>query len=117
MDEPGFVWSLAPFGVVKLWPTQERAENRSTGRNIVSHTNPDTRRTIPRAVWFGFDSVGVSSTNHDRVESTSKPGLIKTTWPKVSSGLHDRLDKAPSNRWDALRGVSAQNDKSNFSAG
>lgn len=78
--------------VVKLSPTQERAENRSTGRNIVSHTNQDTRRTIPRAVWFGLDSVGVASTNHSRVGPTSKPGLIKTTWREVSFGLHHCLD-------------------------
>lgn len=106
--------------VVKLSPTQEKAENRPTGptgRNIAAHTNPDTRRKIPRAVWFGCDSVGVSSTNHGRVELTSKPGLIKTTWPKVSSGLHHRPDKAPPNRRDAIHDVSARSDRSIFAAG
>lgn len=98
--------------VVKLSPTQKKAENRSRGCNIVAHTNLDTRRTIPRAVWFGCDSVGVLSTNHGRVEPTSKPDLIKTTWPEVSSGHHHRLDKAPPNRRDAVRVVSAQSDRS-----
>lgn len=62
--------------VVKLSPTQKKAENRLGGCNIAVHTNLDTRRTIPRAVWFGYDSVGVLPTNHGRVEPTSKPDLI-----------------------------------------
>lgn len=62
--------------VVKLSSTEERAEIRSRGRNIVPHTNLDTRRAIPRAVWFGCDGAGSSSTNHGRIEPTSKPGLI-----------------------------------------
>lgn len=103
--------------VVNLSPTQERAEDPSRGSNIAAHTNLDTRRTIPRAVWFRFDSVGVSSTNHGRVGPTSKPGLIKTTWPEVSSGLHHRLDKAPPNRRDAKHIVSARSDKSVIAAG
>lgn len=103
--------------VVKLSPAQERAEGSSRGSNIAAHTNLDTRRTIPRAVWFRFDSVGVSSTNHGRVGPTSKPGLIKTTWPEVSSGLHHRLDKALPNRRDAKHVVSARSDKSIIAAG